>query len=122
MKRNKKVHPFYYVYRLEVGNKFYYGISNDIEKRKKDHHYSIKKVFNGDVTSHTPLKIHHEAAAYYKKNYPSSEFGMVKYLTISICFKSDKKEIADAVESFLIIMAQFDKNCCNVHPGKNSLL
>lgn len=114
----------YYVYVIRFGEKYYYGVTSDIDKRKMSHHYNIKRAFYGYTNGYANLKVHLAGAAYFKKVYGkiySSPSNHQLFLRLYVCFQSTEKEVADEVECFLINKSIKDKNCLNTrHSLKKS--
>lgn len=118
-KPRKKKH--FYVYRIDVGDYFYYGYSHAPFRRLEDHRRKIKNVikmgmYNMDSVPGY-LKFHLVAAKYLalkRADYRESMLDSLRRLKLSVVFNSpDELSVMD-VEQFLISKSLKVKECCNI--------
>lgn len=103
---------------MRFGDKYYYGLTSNIDKRRRSHNQSIFKVMTGDTTSHSPLKIHFEAATFLNKIPATSYEDTLHAVRIIPFFETKCKKLAEDVERFMIQSSLSDKNCCNTKVKK----
>lgn len=120
LKRKKIVHEKYYVYRLKVGEYYYYGITNNTQERHDSHCYNIIYIVEhpnvvyktGNWLQKSQFKLAESLKSVCKKQKVKGSVMIKNFIKSSICFETDSQDEAREVESYLIKKSN-PIYCCN---------